>query len=138
MASLEIIRKRGFRVWYERQLIETHAWLVTCFLGIIATASGVEIFGQHTAASRSIGILLILGGIAAGLVSWHRYRSMLDIAELLGQRAVCPACNAYGKFRVLDSGPTPLPEGSDPDIDNLGRDVWFRAQCKKCAHEWIV
>ena len=88
MASLDIIRKRGFRVWYERQLIETHAWLVTCFLGIIATASGVEIFGQHTAASRSTGILLIFGGIAAGLVH--------GIAT-----AACwilPSCWASGQF----------------------------------------
>ena len=32
MDIVEGVRKLGFRKWYERQLIEAHAWLVTGFL----------------------------------------------------------------------------------------------------------
>ncbi len=138
MASLDQIRTRGFRRWYERQLIECHAWLITCFLGIIATASGIEIFGQHSVGSRSTGTLLVFAGIATGLLSWHRYRSMLEIAERLGERAICPGCGTYAKFRVLDSGPTPMPDGGDPDIDSLGSSVWLRVRCKRCDREWTL
>jgi len=45
LASFDRIRTHGFRHWYERQLIECHAWLVSCFLGMICAASGIEVSG---------------------------------------------------------------------------------------------
>lgn len=136
MASLDLIRTRGFKRWYERQLIECHAWLVSCFLGIICSASGLEVMSQGGTGSRLTGVLLALAGAVMTLLSWHRYRSMLAIAERLGERAVCPDCGAYSKFRIVASGPSPMPDGGDPDIDALGEKIWLRAQCRKCNREW--
>ncbi len=31
----DAIRRRGFRRWYEQQLIDGHLWLVTGFLALI-------------------------------------------------------------------------------------------------------
>lgn len=138
MAALDRIRTRGFRHWYERQLIECHAWLVSCFLGIIASASGIELVGAAPAAARLSGIALALGGALLTLFSWQRYRAMLLIAERLGERAVCPECGTYGRFKVVASGPTPLPDGADPDIDELGDRIWLRARCRQCEREWLL
>lgn len=110
MASLDRIRTEGFRRWYERQLIECHAWLVSWFLGLIVLVSGLEVAGAG-GASRMSGVLLLIGGLVVTLYSWKRYRLLLEIAERLGEQATCPGCNTYGKFKVESSGPAPLPDG---------------------------
>lgn len=138
MAALDRIQSHGFRRWYERQLIECHAWLVTCFLGIIATASGIEIFGGSAPGGRVAGGSLILGGIIVGLLSWQYYRRMLDVAERFGELAICSGCGTYGRFAVLASGPRPLPDGADPMLDGSAGEVWLRVRCRKCANEWLI
>lgn len=137
MASLDRIRTDGFRRWYERQLIECHAWLVSWFLGVIVVVSGMELAGASVA-SRTSGLLLLLGGLAVTLYSWKRYRLMLEVAERLGGQAACPSCKTYAKFAVMSSGPAPLPDGGDPALENHGGGVWLRAQCKKCGREWML
>ena len=137
MASLDRIRTHGFRRWYERQLIECHAWLVSWFLGLIALVSGIEVAGQG-GASRMSGALLLLGGLAVTLYSWKRYRLLLEIAERLGEEAICPGCQTYGKFKVQSSGPAPLPDGGDPALENHGGGVWLHVQCRQCGDEWMI
>jgi hypothetical protein len=136
MASLQTIARHGFRRWYERQLIECHAWLVTCFLAMICTVSGVEVSGQGTAGAWSLGLALTVAGAVIAYYAWRRYRSMLEIAERLGELAVCPTCQAYAKFDVTAAGPTPLPDGADPRIGELGESLWLQAHCRKCGGEW--
>ena len=136
MASLDRIRTHGFRRWYERQLIECHAWLVSWFLGVIVLVSGLEVAG--TATTRLAGVLLLLGGSAVTLYSWKRYHLLLEVAERLGEQAVCPGCQAYGKFKVESSGPAPLPDGGDPALENHGGGVWLHAKCRKCGDEWMI
>ena len=67
MASLDRIRTEGFRRWYERQLIECHAWLVSWFLGLIVLVSGLEVAGAG-GASRMSGVLLLIGAPVGGAV----------------------------------------------------------------------
>lgn len=136
MASLDHIRTHGFRRWYERQLIECHAWLVSWFLGVIVLVSGLELAGK--ASTRLAGVLLLLGGLAVALYSWKRYHLLLEVAERLGEQAVCPGCDAYAKFVVESSGPVPLPDGGDPTLENHGGGIWLRAKCRKCGDEWMI
>ncbi len=137
MASLDRIRTAGFRRWYERQLIECHAWLVSWFLGLIVLVSGVELAGSG-GGSRFAGIVLLLGGLAVTLFSWSRYRLLLEIAERLGNQAVCSTCGVYAGFSTMDFGPRPLPDGGDPSLENRGGGIWLRVKCKKCGDEWIL
>jgi len=137
VASLDRIRTEGFRRWYQWQLIECHAWLVSLFLGFIVLVSGFEVAGAD-AASRMSRALLMLGGLALTLYSWRRYRLMFEVAARFGAQAVCPGCKTYGIFNVRSSGPTPLPDGGDPSLENHGGDVWLRAQCRKCGEEWML
>ena len=137
MAALDRIRTDGFRRWYERQLIECHAWLVSWFLGVIALVSGLEVAGSGPA-SRVPGAALLLAGLAVTVYSWKRYHLLLEVAERLGEQATCPGCNAYAKFKIQSSGPTPLPDGGDPALEDHGGGVWLRAQCRKCGGEWMM
>ena len=137
MASLDRIRTDGFRRWYERQLIECHAWLLTWFLGLILLVAGLELAGTGSA-SRLSGLSLLFGGLLVTLFSWQRYRLMLEVAERLGEQAVCPDCDAYSNFKVVSSGPAPLPDGGDPVLEDHGGGVWFRAKCRKCGNEWTM
>lgn len=137
MASLDRIRTDGFRSWYERQLIECHAWLVSWFLGLIVLVSGVELAGAGSG-TRPGGILLLLGGLAVTLFSWTRYRLLLEIAERLAEHAVCPNCDTYARFSTMSSGPSPLPDGGDPSLENHGGGVWLQVKCKKCGDEWVL
>lgn len=136
MASLDRIRTDGFRRWYERQLIECHAWLVTWFLGIIVLVSGLELSGAG--ATRVSGIALLLSGALISLYSWRRYRAMLVTAERLGEQASCPSCKAYARFNVLSSWPASLPDGGDPAIESPDSGLWLRARCRKCGGEWMI
>ena len=137
MASLDRIRTHGFRRWYERQLIDCHAWLVSWFLGLIVMVSGIEVAGAG-GASRLSGALMVLGGMAVIWYSWKRYHLLLEIAERLGEQAVCPKCQTYAKFKVQSSGPAPLPDGGDPALENHGGGLWLRVQCRNCGDEWTL
>ncbi len=137
MASLDRIRTQGFRRWYERQLVECHAWLLSWFLGVIVLISGVELVGGAGPERRS-GALLLAAGLFVTLYSWQRYRLMLEVAERLGEQAACPECKAYAKFAVKSSGPQPMPDGGDPALEKRGGGIWLRARCRKCGGEWMI
>ncbi len=102
MACLDRIRTHGFRHWYERQLLECHAWLVSCFLGIICAASGIEVSGHGATGTRLLGLALTVAGIVMAYYSWRRYRAMLALAERLGEKVWLQArCRRCGHDWVL-------------------------------------
>jgi hypothetical protein len=111
MDTLGRMRKLGFRKWYERQLIEGHLYLTTCFLGIIAVASSLELF------------------------SWERYKRIMLVAEHIGDHAHCPACNAYAKFSVVDAGRALHEEPANIEDP---KEVWLKVSCRKCGEEWTI
>lgn len=127
----ERIKQLGFKRWYERALIESHAYLVTAFLGSILAFAGVEIVGQHDSTGRTLlGVVaLTIGAIAAG-VGLQRYLRTLMLAVNLGEHATCSQCRAYAAFSVLASGP-------DRDVEHTS-DLWLRVKCRKCGHEWRI
>jgi hypothetical protein len=123
----ESLRRGGFRRWYERQLIEGHAWLVTAFLALIMMAIALETveFG----ASLVEAIVLTLVALAGGwlvLFAWQRFRTLLVRAEALAVQAVCTECRSYGRFEVL--------QARDSIESISGRSL--RVRCRGCAHEW--
>lgn len=132
MDTLGRMRKAGFRKWYERQLIESHLYLVTCFLGIIMAASAVELYGRREIA---VALVLGLGGCLLAFFGWERYRRIMVVAEHIGNHAHCPVCNAYAKFDVLDAGKALQQEPvniADPE------EVWLKVHCRKCGSEWTI
>jgi hypothetical protein len=115
------IDRLGFRRWYERQLLEAHAWLVSCLLcgfTIVALAEGLDF--RHDPAQFIMRSALIL---ALGFVCWislHRYSTTMLLASRLAEHATCSACGAYAAFRVTNESPR------------------IHVHCRKCDHEWLL
>jgi hypothetical protein len=126
------IRKRGFKKWYERQLIESHAYLVTCFLCMILVAALMEQVSFRTPGAKPFLVLAIMaGGGLVGLFAWLRYRAIMVVAERFGDRSVCEQCHAYAKFEIVESGGAPATPESEAD-------PWLRVRCRKCGHGWTM
>jgi ribosomal protein L40E len=127
MSSADGIRKHGFRSWYERQLIEGHAWFVTGFFCLILIAASLEHLQLRASVAEALLLIaLVGGGLALCLLSLQRYRSALTRAEHLAEQSVCARCRAYGALRVVASGPD----------DPAAGPAWLRVSCRKCGHQW--
>ncbi len=136
MDTIARIRKLGFRKWYERQLIESHLYLTTCFLGIIAVASSIELFGGRKGPGGVVVALAVgLGGVWVCLFCWERYKRIMMVAEHIGDNATCARCNAYARFTVIDAGRALHAE--PVDIENP-KEVWLKVHCRKCGNEWTI
>ena len=121
MEPARSIARLGFRKWYERRLIEAHAWLLTallCAIYVEASLEGMR-FLQH-----SLAWLGSAGGIfVGGLIVWHalrRYFAILVEAERFSAQSVCTGCKAYAKFEVVNE--------QSP----------FTVRCCKCRSEWSM
>ena len=115
------IEKLGFKRWYERQLIESHAWLVSFILCALAVAAILEITGFRL--TSFAGFLALAFVYVAGVVGWHslrRYRALMAQAERLSEQSTCKACNTYAAFSVIAAQPR------------------ISVRCRKCANEWIL
>ena len=68
------IRKLGFRRWYERELIKSHAALVTCLLAGLTLAAMMESL-VGTTGWTFVSFLAI--AFAAGAIGWLSWRSYI-------------------------------------------------------------
>jgi ribosomal protein L40E len=136
MEPAESIVKFGFRRWYERQLIESHAYLVTGFLCLIVVCAGIEEFNIRAAGLRPF-IMLALTASAGliGIFSWRRYLAMLGRAEHIAERSTCKKCHAHAAITVTACG-------SDSDASLISPDrptaAWLAVKCRKCGNEWTI
>lgn len=135
------VTKRGFRRWYERQLIESHLYLVTCFLCAFVLLACLEAMNFRESVSR--GLLMVVLGALSGLVAtfaWQRYAVVMVRAQRLAEKATCVKCDTYGILRVTDASRIVHPvydhhgirTADDPNA------AWLRVECKRCGHVWTI
>ncbi|MBX3651737.1 MAG: hypothetical protein KF771_10245 [Burkholderiales bacterium] len=121
------IARLGFRIWYERQLIEGHVWFVTAFLCAVLIMALMEELNLRGPGPLSLSSLaMIVVAALTGAVALRRYIRMLGRAESLAEQCVCPDCASYGVIRVLEAG----------RVDDDEQPQWIRVSCKKCNSEW--
>lgn len=130
------ISKLGFRKWYERELIKCHAALVTCLLcGLLMAALLEQVnfrdFGWQPATSLSV----IIAAGAICWLSWRSYITILQRAELYGERSNCPQCGAYGRFTVVATGMDRHPGVVANAVAPL-QAAWMQVECRKCGTGW--
>lgn len=132
MEMVDAIKRLGFKKWYERQLIESHVYLVTCFLCMILVAACVETLDLKAPNLQPLAMLgWIFAGGAVGLVSWNRYRGLMLRAERLGDRSTCASCQAYAKFEIVEAGGA----AGEP---LLASSPWLKVRCRKCGNQWTL
>jgi len=132
------ITRLGFRKWYERELIKSHAALVTCFLCGILIAALVETLNFREFGWRPLSMMLLIAGTAVlGWSSWRAYITVLKRAEVYGERSSCPnpECLTYGRFDVLSSGVDSVPSASAQAVAPLDY-AWMQVKCRKCGTGW--
>jgi predicted Zn finger-like uncharacterized protein len=124
MKLAEGIRKLGFRKWYERQLLQSHAHMALSF------CCGIGIFAALEAASRFrswvdqlTDLVALLVCTAVGLWALRRYLYLLTHAEAVAHQAECPVCKTYGRIELLQAAAS-------------GDEVQVR--CRHCSHVWQI
>ncbi|MEW5881607.1 MAG: hypothetical protein AB1761_14310 [Pseudomonadota bacterium] len=133
MNVAEDIRRLGFRRWYERQLVVSHAYLVAAFLALIALLSGIEAMG-YLRRSAGFYVAVAVGAAVAGtlvFIAWRRFSVLLARAELFAEKAECPRCQAWGKFLVIAAE-----SSAADDPPEAGRPRWIRVRCRVCGNDW--
>jgi hypothetical protein len=125
----DAIRERGFRRWHERQLYESHAYLVTGLLSLIMMALALEMIEFRESASHFLLLVSIgVAGCSLCIFAWRRFTFQLFRAEYLAERATCTACRCYGRFEVLVARQSP------EALTGCVLDV----RCRQCRHEWTL
>jgi ABC-type nickel/cobalt efflux system permease component RcnA len=119
----EGIRKVGFRKWYERELLSSHAHMILAFLCIVGMMAAFEAFSGAKGADKLFDVAAIIVCAAIGLWALRRYLYLLSNAETIANQADCPQCKAYGLFTALSE-------------DRHQNHTLVR--CRKCAHEWQI
>jgi predicted Zn finger-like uncharacterized protein len=119
----ESIRRVGFRKWYERELLSSHAYMVLAFLSLIAVIASFEAFRESSLTGRLMDVLFVGVSTAIGLWSLRRYLFLLMRAEEMANQASCGDCGTYGRFRVV---------GDDPNHHET------QVRCSKCEHLWTI
>lgn len=119
----EGVRRVGFRKWYERELLSSHAHLLLALLCSIALMGTMEAFPGGSLGEKLLDVVLFLVSGALGLWALRRYLYLLMHAEEVANQANCPQCNAYARFDVVSE-----------DRRN-GHTV---VCCRQCAHEWTI
>ncbi|MGB4116527.1 MAG: hypothetical protein WBK51_08280 [Polaromonas sp.] len=119
----EGIRKVGFRKWYERELMSSHAHMVLALLCTIALMACLELFqsGSVTEKLLNIGMVFVSGAI--GVWALRRYLYLLMHAETLADQANCSICKEYGRLAVVNED---------------RRNGKLLVRCRKCSNEWTL
>lgn len=116
MEPADSIRRLGFARWYERRLIEAHAWFITVVFCLIAIAACAEELSFRGAIARLLAyVTVVLAAVAIGIYGMVRYQKILSEAERLGEHATCGACGAYARFKLISPA---------------------QVRCRKCDNEW--
>lgn len=136
MELSEGIRKIGFRRWYERQLIESHLFLISGFLCLITVIACLEGFSLRTPWWETLlRLSAMVGGGAICMWTVRCYLTMLDFAEYAAERSVCEKCAAYRGLELsgaIASRTETRGEDEEGALPPLG------VRCRKCGHEWTI
>lgn len=118
------LRKHGFRKWYERELLQSHAHLILtllCTIGLLAAVEAASLFTSWH--DRLIDALAVLACAGIGLWSLRRYLYLLHYAEYVAAQAECARCATRGRIELVTEpvagGPTEV-------------------RCKKCGQQWRI
>lgn len=116
MEPADSIKRLGFNTWYERRLIEAHAWFITGFICLVTIAACMEELSFRGSAARLLVYAVLVAAAAlVGVYGIVRYQKILIQAERVGEHATCEACGVYARFQLISAS---------------------HVRCRKCGNEW--
>ncbi|MEJ8835967.1 hypothetical protein [Ramlibacter sp. AN1133] len=119
----DTVRRVGFRKWYERQLLSSHAHMVLAFLSVIALVASMEAFRTSQGELQQANVMYVLVSAVIGAWALRRYLFLLMRAEHTANQASCPDCGDYGRFEVVRQR-----------VGVQEMDVC----CRKCSRIWLI
>ncbi|MBL8317393.1 MAG: hypothetical protein JNJ42_03250 [Burkholderiaceae bacterium] len=124
MRLIDGIQRFGFRKWYERELLKSHAHLTLTFLCAVAVFAAVEAaLTFRSLQDQIVDALAIVAAGAIGIWALRRYLYLLMHAEFVANQADCPRCGVYARFKLAEPAET---EGA------------ITVCCRDCAHQWAI
>ncbi len=125
MNAVRTIRRLGFRKWYERELLQSHANLVLLLLSSLGLLGAAEIFTNRAPLLDQLEVLLAAAASAGiGIFALRRYLYLLNHAEYVANQADCPNCGTYARFDLVGNH---VPSASA-----------LRVCCRHCGHAWRI
>jgi hypothetical protein len=116
------IRRLGFRKWYERELLHSHANLVLLLLSAIGLLASAEVYDRGRGLLEQIELLAsALASAAIGVFALRRYLYLLNHAEYVADQAICRNCDSYAAWDLI---------GEDGPV--------LRVRCRRCRNEWGI
>jgi hypothetical protein len=119
----EGIRRVGFRKWYERELLSSHAHMLLALLSVVALLASFEAIGGGTTVEKIMDFAFVLVCGAISLWALRRYLYLLMHAEEMANQANCPQCKAYGLLQLVEAQHRP-------------KAGWVPVCCKRCGFAW--
>jgi ABC-type nickel/cobalt efflux system permease component RcnA len=119
------IRRVGFRKWYERELLSSHAHMALALISAVAMMASFEAFRGASAAEKLVNTVFVVVCAAIALWSLRRYLFLLMHAEEMANQANCTQCQAYGLLQLQDPQDRRNPDG-----------LLVPVCCKRCGFRW--
>jgi hypothetical protein len=129
------IGQLGFQKWYERQLRESHVWLVAAFVCLILLTIAFELFSSpERIVTVLVTVVMIVCGVSIAWFAFKKYSRSIGLARSVGEIAVCPPCG-YPSFSVVRKeipGVNNMPTRIAHDLNRDG----LLVSCRRCHHKW--
>ena len=115
------VERVGFRKWYERELLSSHAHMVLTVLCTVGLLGSFEAMRGASEGDRALNLISVVLCAGIGLWALRRYLFLLTRAEDVANQANCDGCGEYGRFKVV---------GARADATDVC--------CKRCEHTWTI
>ena len=124
MSAVNTIRRLGFRKWYERELLQSHANLVLLLLSTLGLLGCAEAYSSRLALADQLQIVAAaLASALIGYLALRRYLYLLNHAEFVANQAVCKRCDTYARWDLVGE-------------HNEG--TCLQVRCRQCGHQWEI
>lgn len=121
----EGIRRVGFRKWYERELLSSHAHMLLAVLAVVGLLGSFEALRDAPRHEQLLDLFLAAISGVVGFWALRRYMYLLMHAEEIANQATCSRCNSYGQLALGEQ-------------THRGEDArrFVPVCCKRCGFAW--
>ncbi len=129
------IGQMGFQKWYEKQLKDSHLWLIAAFVCLLALTISFELFAaRERIVTVLVKSIMIVSGATIAWVAFKKYSRSIDLARSVGDITICSPCG-YPSFSIVRReipGVNSMPTRITHDLNQDG----LLVSCRRCHHKW--